>query len=38
MFVRCAGASNVTDDNPEHSKKTESPRVETEEGTAKEDK
>jgi hypothetical protein len=30
------GVSNVTDDNFEHPAKTESPRVQTEEGTVKE--
>jgi hypothetical protein len=38
IFVRCDGASNVTDDNFEQSKKQESPRVETEEGIVNEAK
>jgi hypothetical protein len=33
IFVRCDGASNVTDDNPEQYEKAESPRVKPEEGT-----
>jgi hypothetical protein len=35
ILVRCDGASNVTDDNPEPPEKTQFPRVETEEGTVK---
>jgi hypothetical protein len=33
IFVKCDGVSNVTEDNSEQNSKTESPRMETEEGT-----
>jgi hypothetical protein len=36
IFGNCDGASNVTDNGLDHPIKTESPRVETEEGTVKE--
>jgi hypothetical protein len=35
IVVRCDGVSNVTEDNLEQYEKTDSPRVETEEGTLK---
>jgi hypothetical protein len=36
IVVNCDGASNVTEIKLEHLSKTESPRVETDEGTVKE--